>query len=287
MSNFKSVAIVGGTGCLGQRLTREFLNSGKFEVKVLTRPESKATEMLEEFRKMGAQIVKVDYSDHHNLKAALQTTQVLISALGFYDLYENQARFVSAAKEAGVVRFIPSEFGINVEGKNSEFFLPKVKTREMVKASGLEYTFYCTGFFMDHLLSPMMGIDLANAKATIVGRGETKLSVTAMVDVAKFVVNTINHPNSKNSSLYISGEDTTLMDAINDVGLVKDVKFKVEHIPLEVIRGNFAQKRGMDKFLDFLRMEIEMGSILNERNDVALAEGLTPMNISKFAKTCL
>ncbi|KAJ9078700.1 hypothetical protein DSO57_1003971 [Entomophthora muscae] len=115
-TNYRNVAIAGGAGKLGQYLTREFLSQGTFKVKVLTRVESKATELHEEFRQRGAEIVQVNYKDQASIKSALQNIHVVISALGSYDLFENQGLLINAAKESGVVRFVPSEFSIDVEG---------------------------------------------------------------------------------------------------------------------------------------------------------------------------
>ncbi|KAJ9078699.1 hypothetical protein DSO57_1003970 [Entomophthora muscae] len=283
-TNYQNVTIIGGTGQLGQYLTREFLSQGTFKVKVLTRVESKATELHEEFRQKGADIVQVDYKDQASIKSALQNTHVVISALGSYDLFENQERFINAAKEAGVVRFVPSEFGIDVEGNTNPFFAPKVKTRQALESSGLEYTYYNTGFFIDHLLLPIFGFDIPNCKVSIVGKGETKVSVTSLNDVAKFVVETINLPQAKNSKLNITGDESTLLDIANDAAKIKAKPFEIEHIPAEKAQAilDDGSTDGMTKALNLLRLEIENGGVINKGNDASLVVGLKPMSIREY-----
>ncbi|KAJ9055953.1 hypothetical protein DSO57_1028765 [Entomophthora muscae] len=283
-TSYQNVAIIGGTGQLGQYLTREFLSQGSFKVKVLTRTESKATELQEEFRKKGAEIIQVDYEDQGSIISALQNTHVLISALGSYDLFENQERFINAAKEAGVSRFIPSEFGTDVEGNTSPFFAPKVKTREVLETSGLEYTYYINGFFIEHLLVPHLGFDIKNSKVSIIGKGETKISVTSLNDVAKFVVGTINLPQARNNKLIITGDETTLLDIANNAAKIKAKSIEIEYIPIEKAHAILADEStdGLTKVLTGLRLEIENGGIFNKGNDASLVNGLKPVTVREY-----
>ncbi|KAI0235863.1 hypothetical protein L0F63_005238 [Massospora cicadina] len=278
------MAIIGGTGNVGKYLTTEFLSSGNFNVKVLTRANTKAPELLDQFRKGGAEVIQVKYEDKDSLKVALQNTQVVISAIGSYDMYENQERFIIAAKEAGVTRFIPSEFGADFEGNSNPFFAPKVKTREFVEASGLEYTYYINGFFIENLLVPYMGFDIPNHKVSIIGDGKTKISVTSLKDMAKFVVGTINLPISRNTKLFITGDETTLLNIANDASVTKSTKFDVQHTSVDDAKAILADENAdaLTKVLTGLRLEIENGGIFNVKNDVAVVPGLKPVTVKEY-----
>lgn len=68
---------------------------------------------------------------------------------------------------------------------------------EYLKKTNLQYTRFVTGFFMDYWGMPLIktnlgpftfGIDVLNCQASIPGDGNSVLSLTYSVDLAKFVV---------------------------------------------------------------------------------------------------
>lgn len=89
----------------------QILKAG-FEVTVLTRPTSNHT------FPSNVKVVAVDYDNFDNLVAALRGQDALISTLGSA-AFNKQLLLVKAAAEAGVKRFIPSEFGSDTLNEKS------------------------------------------------------------------------------------------------------------------------------------------------------------------------
>ena len=132
-SSFHTVTIAGGTGKLGYYIVEAFLNDGSYKVKVLRRKSESENEKAKLLASKGAEIVYVNYNRHDELVKALRGTDVLISVISGKDIYPIQSRLLTAAKEAHVKRFIPSDFGneyrcvfiilLNVMVKSLKFIL--------------------------------------------------------------------------------------------------------------------------------------------------------------------
>jgi hypothetical protein len=88
-------------------------------------------------------------NEHESLVAAVKQADVVISAVGHHqgpqELHQGQLNIVAAIKQAGnVKRFVPSEYGMDVEQEGLEavaeparsILLSKVRVREAVRAGG-------------------------------------------------------------------------------------------------------------------------------------------------------
>ncbi|WP_342089324.1 NmrA family NAD(P)-binding protein [Dyadobacter sp. OTU695] len=109
----QTIAVAGATGHLGTLIAKELL-ARHAHVKALVRkntPISK-TALLE---KAGAEIIPVDYRNTVTLTEALRDAQCVVSALsGLRDvIVETQSDLLKAALNAGVPRFIPSDYCID------------------------------------------------------------------------------------------------------------------------------------------------------------------------------
>src|ERR1700726_2267026 len=107
-STIKNVAVVGAAGNLGGVILDRLVASGKFNIKVLKRSGSKSS------LPAAMDVVEVDFTSLDSLKSALAGQDAVVSAVGMRGL-ESQLLLVDAAASAGVKRFIPSEFGSNLE----------------------------------------------------------------------------------------------------------------------------------------------------------------------------
>lgn len=94
---------------IGQIILKSLSSNVKITVTILTRQESSSTT---EFP-IGVTVHKTDFSPS-SLRSLLRGQDVLISAVGG-TAFTEQKKFVDAAIEAGVKRFIPSEFSTSSE----------------------------------------------------------------------------------------------------------------------------------------------------------------------------
>ena len=98
-------------------------------------------------------MIPVDYSDKESIKSALAGIDVVISTIARVAL-EVQGGIVEAAKEAGVKLFVPSEFGIPIEGVTEGPIATKARILDHLKSVGIPYATFYTGFYADLIWQP-------------------------------------------------------------------------------------------------------------------------------------
>lgn len=190
------VAVAGGTGGIGKHIVEGVVEKQKHEVVVLSRKST-----CPELEKLGVQIVAVSYDDPSSLAKALEGVHTVISTIAGLEhsqLVVPQLALVEAAKKAGVKRFVPSEWAMRgIKNDPITLYAMKTEVSDAVKASGMEYTMFENGIFMNYLASGTAGIghlvplkylvDVENCKANLPGDGSSYLVFTRGEDVGKFV----------------------------------------------------------------------------------------------------
>jgi nucleoside-diphosphate-sugar epimerase len=192
-----TVAIAGGTAGMGSNIVREILATNKHRVVVLSRAERPALE------EKGVSVRVVDYSSAQSLETALQGVHTVISCIWSFgpDFGASQLALLQAAKDAGVKRFVPSDWATDHYDSISAY-AAKATVWNAVKASGLEYTRFINGIWMNlfglgtprneaEALSGYSGppflIDIKKRTALIPGDGSQKVVFTNMRDIGKYV----------------------------------------------------------------------------------------------------
>ena len=198
------VAIAGGTGGLGLHIVEGIVETGEHEVVVLSRKAD-----VPYLASLGVTVCAVSYDDPASLASALVGVHTVISTISSPDIQSaihSQLALLDAAVKAGVKRFAPSEFGNrSVPNNPVEPFRFKWPVLEAVKKSGLEYTVFEIGIFMNYLASGTEGIghlrplkfifDIENCKVTMPGDGSAKVAYIRVEDVGKFVAASLNLPS--------------------------------------------------------------------------------------------
>jgi len=118
---YQRIAIIGASGLLGKPIVNQLSKAG-FALTLLSRDSSKLKETFSELQ--GVTFVEADVDDTEDLKKAFNGTLLLemltigidaiISVVGSLAL-ATQIGYIDAAVEAGVKRFIPSEFGCDTQ----------------------------------------------------------------------------------------------------------------------------------------------------------------------------
>lgn len=144
---------------MGKAIVDELVKAS-YKVKVFTRPDSAATFPPD------VTVEKVDYGSVESLKAALQGQDAVVSSIATVAI-GSQNPLIDAAVQAGVKRFIPSEFGINtriVEGTAiGKILQGKIKTVDYLDDKskvnpGFTWTGVSTGLFFDWVRAIETGI---------------------------------------------------------------------------------------------------------------------------------
>ncbi|PVH79992.1 NAD(P)-binding protein [Cadophora sp. DSE1049] len=205
MSSIKNVVLAGASGNLGPAILHALLDCGKFNVTVLTRKESKAT------FPSAAKVVKVDYSSLESLTSAFQGQDAVISTLSALVL-SDQTRMIDAAIATGVQRFLPSEFGSDLENPKARalpVYAGKVEIQnylvEKAKSNPqFSYTIVRNGFLLDWGLQVGFIINTKDFKPTIYGSGDQEFSSTSLAAVGQAVVGVLsNTAETANRVVYV------------------------------------------------------------------------------------
>ena len=205
-NNSSTVLVAGATGFLGGEICRQLISKNK-KVKGLVRMTSDSGKVAR-LKELGVETIEGDLKNKDSLVNSLRGVSAVISTVSSTlsrqegDTIETvhvegQLNLINAAIAAGVSQFIYVSF-CEMPGK-SALQTAKRKVEKHLSESSLTYTILQPTFFMEVWLSPALGFDYPNAKATIYGEGKKKISWIAIKDVASFAVAALDNPAAKNT----------------------------------------------------------------------------------------
>ncbi|KAF5252629.1 hypothetical protein FANTH_2524 [Fusarium anthophilum] len=204
------VALVGATGNLGPAILEQLL-AASLKVTVLARVGS-ANKVLAVTDSKSVRVREVDYSSHSSVVSALETVDIVISTLGFTNLYDIQKNLINASIEAGVSRFIPSEFGndsANPLVRKLPIFADKIKTQEYLESKVAEnpefsYKFVYNNSFLDWQLQNGFMVNLKDHTATLYDGGDVVYSATRLSTIGMALASIAKNLDvTKNRHIYI------------------------------------------------------------------------------------
>lgn len=244
-NNSSTILVAGATGFLGGEICRQLLKK-KRKVKGLVRTTSDPNK-VRQLKESGVEIAEGDLKDKPSLKNALHGVSTIISTVSSTlsrqdgDSIqtvdnEGQINLIDAAVDAGVSQFVyvsfcpmPVESPLQAAKRNVEKHLSK---------SGLNYTILQPTCFMEVWLSPLLGFDYPNAKATIYGEGKNKTSWIAIKDVASFAVAALDNPAAKNNTIELGGpEALSQLEVVKIFEAARGKRFELQFVPKEAIRA--------------------------------------------------
>jgi len=273
-----SILVVGITGTLGQNFGNAAREYG-VKLRVLVRKESindPAKAKLFE----GFEVVEGSLTDYASLVAACQGITTVIASVGSFQI-DLEVDLVKAAAEAGVKRFIPSEFSCSLTKPNSLHmagFEEKGKVRAAIKESGMEFTSIQSNGFMQwfapacfNMLKPAFP-----TKVEVFGDGNVKLGMTSLVDVGRIAILAASDPRVANKHIVISFPGT-LHTQNEMIQMWEDVSgTKVER---ETVSAEETQRRMKDwandkeKETDWITALVVHGYVTNKLATCELEDG--------------
>jgi NADH dehydrogenase len=276
----RMILIVGATGNLGGEVCRRLATHGK-PVRALARASSDP-DKVKALQALGVKIAQGDVRDRASLDAACQGVGTVISTVSSmpfsYQPGENDIQavdlgglssLISAAQAAGVSHFVYTSFSRQID---LDFPLRNAKraVEQRLKESGLTYTVLRPSYFMEAWLSPVVGFDVANAKASIYGDGHAPISWISLQDVAQFAVESLDNPAARNATLELGGPEA--LSPLQVVHIFEEIcgrPFEVQHVPAEALQAQqeAAQDPMQQSFSGLMRCyaqgdAIEMGNTL-------------------------
>ena len=184
------ILIVGGTGVLGQRVTRLLLADGH-AVRVMTRDPARADHL----RQHGAELVRGDLIDASSVVRACRGVHRVLAAAhavmgrGRYrSEYVDDAghrALVDAARESGVERFVYTSAQGASPDHPVDFFRTKYKLEQYLARSGIDHVILRPSAFMEWHAHEFNGKSLLNKGRTVLlGAGSRQRNFVAATDVA-------------------------------------------------------------------------------------------------------
>ncbi len=269
-ANSSSVILVAGaTGFLGSEICRQLKTKNK-TVKGLVRTTSDANKVAQ-LKEAGVETITGDLKDRPSLDKGLQGVSTVISTVsctfsrqegdGIQTVDdEGQTNLINAAKAAGVSQFIFISF-CNMPG---EWPLQTAKraVEKRLAASGLNYTILRPTYFMEAWLSPALGLDYPNAKASIYGEGRNRISWISLKDVAAFAVISLDNPAANNKMIELGGpEALSPLEVVDIFEKAKGKKFELQFMPEEAIKAQKASAPDpLSESFAALMLGVAMGS---------------------------
>ncbi|KAJ3686810.1 hypothetical protein LUZ61_015974 [Rhynchospora tenuis] len=222
MASEKSkILIIGGTGYIGKFVVMASVRQG-YPTYALVRDTSPSdtakAQTLQNFKESGVILLQGDIYDHESLVKAIKTVDVVISAVGYFQVAD-QTKIIAAVKEAGnVKRFLPSDFGNDVDHAHIEepaktAFDIKIKIRRMIEQEGIPYTFVSCNFFAGWCLpnlSQYGPTGMPTEKVLILGDGNTKVVYMDEDDIGTYTIKIVDDPRALNKVLHMRPHANTL-----------------------------------------------------------------------------
>jgi nucleoside-diphosphate-sugar epimerase len=287
-----TVAVAGGTSGIGSNVVREILATNKHRVVVLSRSERPALE------EKGVSVRVVDYGSAQSLEIALQGVHTVISCIWSFgpDFETSQLALVKAAKNAGVKRFVPSDWATDHYDSVSAY-AGKITVWNAVKASGLDYTRFINGIWMNlwglgtprneaealcGYSGPPFLIDMKKRTALIPGDGSQKVVFTNMGDVGKFVAASLDlqhwEPDSR-----IVGDEKSYAEVVKMAESITAARFEKTYYPTSqittVLEGNPDPEQLF--FHEFMQLIVD-GGLEFKANLNSKFPGIKPISVEEY-----
>ncbi|EMD32157.1 hypothetical protein CERSUDRAFT_109048 [Gelatoporia subvermispora B] len=211
------VLVVGGaTGKTGRSIVNALLKDGEFRVAVTTRPSSFAKAPVADLRSQGVDVRVADIETFsvNELRDLLSDVDILISTV-LFELIREQKPLLTAAKNVGVKRVIPCDFGTPGKRGIRDLHDAKLCIRDFVKQLGIGYTFVDVGWWMQ-LLLPSSTASQAQSTARnreIYAKGDKKLLVTNLDHIGDYLVRILKDERTLDQYVIIWEDEVTQKEA--------------------------------------------------------------------------
>ncbi|KDQ22609.1 hypothetical protein PLEOSDRAFT_16081, partial [Pleurotus ostreatus PC15] len=196
------VFIVGATGYTGGAIAKALLQAGTFRLSILIRESSIDKPVIKELTEAGAEVVRGDISESpEKLESYLKGVDVLISTV---PVMADQKPLFLAAKQAGVGRVVPSDFGPIAPKGVMNMHDIKLGIRDYIKELGLPHTFIEVGWWLSGMLPPLHSA--ANTLLTqkyYIGNRDQKLVYSTLSTIGKMVARIVIDPQTLGQTVVV------------------------------------------------------------------------------------
>ncbi|XP_065847321.1 phenylcoumaran benzylic ether reductase Betv6-like [Euphorbia lathyris] len=227
MAEKSKILIIGGTGYIGKFIVEASTIAGHPTfalVRESTSSDPVKAKLLDKFTNLGVTLLHGDIFKRESLVKAIKQVDVVISTISAEQLAD-QANIISAIKEAGnVKRFLPSEFGndvdhVNAVGPAKFVFGIKAQIRRTIEAEGIPYTYVPSGFFSSYIISFLFP---PGDTVSILGDGNVKAILNKEEDIGTYTIRAVDDPRTLNKTLLIKPLKNII--TLNEIVALKEKK---------------------------------------------------------------
>ena len=277
-----TVLVAGATGDLGSRIVRELLLLDT-RVRVLTRPGSaSATEQFGGEDRVD--VVTAAYDDRPALLTALADVEVVVSAVSGTRsvIVDAQRALLAAAVEAGVQRFVPSDYAADYRrvtpGTNRNFEIRREFAAE-VDAASIRATSVLNGAFADMLTGQAPLVLFDRRRVLYWSSADQVLDFTTKDDVA-WVTAHVALDTDAPRVVEVAGDRVTSRELASTMSHLTGTPFRVQwagttgalsaaaRIGRRVANdedATFPAWQGMQYFVSMFSGEAELRQVRNDR----------------------
>jgi NAD(P)-dependent dehydrogenase (short-subunit alcohol dehydrogenase family) len=245
----KAILVAGATGNLGGKICRDLIKRGA-TVSAIVRTSADA-EKTAALKKMGVHVIELDLNNTDQIASACSGIDCVVSALaGLGDvIVDLQKRILDAAIQAGVPRFIPSDFCTDyrnlVHGENRNFDLRR-EFRKYLDGTAIKASSVFNGAFADIL---KYNTPVLNLKDKSIGYwGETadwNLDFTTMDDTSAFTAEVALDDHAPRD-LQIASFQISPNQIMADLKEVTDQEFRIQQLSSLEDFAQFIKKQRAD-----------------------------------------
>lgn len=293
-----TVAMVGGTGNLGRMIASSLLDQPGVHLRVLVRVGS--ADKAEELRARGAQVVEGDLTagSEAGLTALCEGASAVVSAVqgGPEVIVEGQRRLLAAAREAGVARFLPSDFSINIfglaEGENiNSDWRRAFAVAADAERGEVEVVHVFNGCFIDRpvLFGFLGAFDLERGQAHLWGEGEEPMDLTTYADTAAYTAAAATDTRPVPRELAVAGDVLDFHGVVRAYAETSGRSLEVQrHGTLDDLDQRIADLQGADPgdVFAYLPLMYWRGMLSGKGKSPSLSNqlypGITPTTVAQY-----
>ena len=224
------ILVTGATGITGVEIVRALLDLGNVP-RALARDPEKAARLLGD----DVEIARGDFADADSLAAACDGVEVaLLLTAPTPDTVADQARFVDAAKRAGVRRVVKLSAAGAYPGAPQRFGDWHGRAERHLEASGLGWTHLRPNFFLQNLLGQAAAV---RAGALYVPAGDGRAPFVDVRDIAAVAAHALSEDGHENRVYDVTGpEAVSYADVAATFSTVLGREVKYVDVPPEAAR---------------------------------------------------
>jgi len=225
----KTIVVAGATGNLGGKIVNALLAKGA-EVRAIVRMETDPAK-IKKLEEKGVLVFQVDTNNKSEISEHCAGAHCMVSALaGLREtVIDAQKIFLDAAIDAGIPRFIPSDYSSDftnlVEGQNRNLDFRR-EFHRYLDSRPIKATTIFNGPFMDLLTTDMPLILFKQKRILCWGNPDQIIEFTTTYNVAEFTANVASDENTPRF-MRIAGDRLSCHDFVKLLPELTNEKYKL------------------------------------------------------------